>query len=51
MTPRFSKLGGLELATQFNVLMNDPAAAARKLRDAAVPEGKKRRGSTLSYGE
>ena len=53
VSPRFTKAGGLELATQnsFSVLLTDPADAARKLRAAVMPEGGKRRGSCLAYVE
>ena len=53
VSPRFTKAGGLELATQnsFSVLLTDPADAARKPRAAVMPEGGKRRGSCLAYVE
>jgi hypothetical protein len=53
IAPRFTKSGGLEVATQnsFAVLLADPTDAARKLRTIAMPEGGRRRGSCLRYVE
>ncbi len=51
VSPKFTKLGGLEVATQTAVLLNRPQDVARKLRDVKVPSGKVRRGSTMVYTE
>ena len=43
IVPKFTKPGGLEVATQMAVLLNTPQAMAQKLREARPPVGKVRR--------
>ena len=51
VSPKFTKTGGLELATQMNVLLTEPTQAAKNLRLVDTHEGSRRRGSCLVYSE